>query len=375
MNSVLILGGYGNFGARIASALAKDNIPIVIAGRELQKAEALQIKLKQDTANTNIAVAVFDAYKDLDKQLEILKPTVVVNTIGPFQTADYSIAKTCIQHNVHYIDLADAREFVTGITSLDSLAKEKNVLLVSGASTVPGLSSAVLDHYKNDFATMDSLIYGISLGQKASRGLATTESILTYLGKPLKPWGNQNKSFGWQDIYRQDYPELGKRWMANCDVPDLDLFIERYGLKTIRFSAGTENSVLHLGMWAMSYLVRTGLPLNLPKHAKFLLAFSHVFDVFGTTSGGMHMLIKGTNKEGKPTEIQWFIIAKNNDGPEIPCVPAIILSKKLIRGELQTRGALPCVGIITLEEYMKELQGFAIKQHVMVDLIKEDHQA
>ena len=147
---------------------------------------------------------------------------------------------------------------------------------------------------------MDSLVYGINPGQKAPRGLATTESILTYLGKPLKPWGNHDKCFGWQDIYRQDYPELGKRWMANCDIPDLDLFTHQYGINNIRFSAGMESSALHLGMWMMSYLVRMGLPLNLSKRAKFLLAFSHVFDVFGTTSGGMHMLIKGMDHEASP---------------------------------------------------------------------------
>lgn len=366
MNQVLILGGYGNFGSRIATSLVKDNISIIIAGRELQKAEALRNKLKKDIAENIITVVAFDANKELDKQLEMLKPTVVINTIGPFQTADYSIAKTCIQHKVHYIDLADARDFVIGITSLDSLAKENNVLVVSGASTVPGLSSAVLDRYKNDFATIDSLIYGITPGQKAPRGLATTESILTYLGKPLKPWGNHNqKCFGWQNIYRQEYPELGKRWMANCDIPDLDLFTEKYGLKNIRFSAGMENSALHLGMWIMSYLVRIGLPLNLQKHARFLLSFSHIFDSLGTTSGGMHMLMKGTNKEGRPLEVKWFIIAKDNDGPQIPCVPAIILSKKIIRGVLQVSGAMPCVGLIMLDEYMNELEGFSIKQHVI----------
>jgi hypothetical protein len=363
MNQVLILGGYGNFGSRIAAALVKDNISIIIAGRESQKAETLRNKLKQDAAETLITVAAFDANVDLDKQLELLKPIVVINTIGPFQTTDYSIAKTCIQHHIHYIDLADARAFVVGISSLDSWAKEKNVLVVSGASTVPGLSSAVLEHYKNDFATIDSLRYGISPGQKAPRGLATTESILTYLGKPLKMWSNHNRCFGWQDIYRQEYPELGKRWMANCDIPDLDLFTEKYGLKNIRFSAGMENSVLHLGMWAMSYLVRIGVPFNLPKQAKFLLSLSHIFDSFGTTSGGMHMLIKGITKEGKPLEIKWFIIAKDNDGPQIPAVPAIILSKKIIRGQLDARGAMPCVGMITLEEYMKELEEFSIKQY------------
>lgn len=367
MNQVLILGGYGNFGSRIAAALIKDNISIIIAGRELQKAEALRNKLIKDRTNNFISIAIFDANKELDKQLAILQPTIVINTIGPFQTADYSIANTCIQHGIHYIDLADARDFVTNINRLDSSAKINNVLVVSGASTVPGLSSAVLDHYRSDFATIDSLIYGISPGQKAPRGLATTESILTYLGKPLKPWGeHQQIRFGWQDIYRQEYPELGKRWMANCDIPDLDLFPSAYGIKTIRFSAGMENSVLHLGMWIMSYGVRIGLPLNLPKHAKFLLSLSHLFDSFGTTNGGMHMLIRGTAKHGKPLEINWFIIAKNNDGPQIPCVPAIILSKKIIQGKLHASGAMPCVGMITLDEYMQELETFSIKQHVII---------
>jgi saccharopine dehydrogenase-like NADP-dependent oxidoreductase len=361
MHSVLILGGYGNFGSRIAAALVKDNIPVIIAGRDQQKAQALCDRLK-----TSCTFAIFDANKTLSQQLDVLKPTVVINTIGPFQTADYSIAKTCIQHHVHYIDLADARDFVTGITDLDVEAKNNNVLVVSGASTVPGLSSAVLDYYKNDFTKMDSLIYGISPGQKAPRGLATTESILTYLGKPLKPWGDSNQQrFGWQDVYRQEYPELGKRWMANCDIPDLDLFTKKYGLKNIRFSAGMENSFLHLGMWAMSYLVRMGLPLNLQRHAKFLLSFSHVFDFFGTTTGGMHMLLKGIDKDGKLLEIKWFIIAKNNDGPQIPCVPPIILSKKNIKCELHEIGAMPCVGMITLDEYMQEIQGFSIKQYVM----------
>src|SRR6202041_3691662 len=133
------------------------------------------------------------------------------------------------------------------------------------------------------------------------------------------------------------------------------LFIQKYGLKNIRFSAGMENCFLHLGMWAISYLVRIGLPLNLPKHAKFLLSLSHFFDVFGTTNGGMHMLINGTGKDGKPLKIKWFIIAKDNDGPQIPCIPAIILSKKIISGKLHLSGAMPCVEMITLDEYMKQL--------------------
>ena len=38
---VLILGGAGNFGKRIAVALTKKKLPVIIVGRSKEKAEAL----------------------------------------------------------------------------------------------------------------------------------------------------------------------------------------------------------------------------------------------------------------------------------------------------------------------------------------------
>jgi hypothetical protein len=290
----------------------------------------------------------------------------VIHTAGPFQTSDYAVAQTCIEHKIHYIDLADSRGYVTGITTLNKQALDQDTLVVSGASTVPGLSSAVLQRYKSYFSEIDALIYGISPGQKAPRGLATTKAILTYLGKPLKPTaGDTEQRYGWQDLYRQTYPGLGKRWMANCDVPDLDLFPAKYGMRRIQFSAGMEASMLHLGMWLISYCVRAGLPLSLPQHAESLLRLSKIFDCLGTDNGGMHMLIQGKDPLGKSLEIKWFIIASNGAGPQIPCVPAIVLATKLFRKTLTTRGAVPCIEMVTLEEYMDELREFPIKQCVV----------
>jgi hypothetical protein len=359
---VLILGGYGNFGQRIAHALVKAHIPVIIAGRHQDAADKLARSIKQTYPDASIEISIFDIQTQLDVQLKKLTPLVVINTCGPFQTCDYSIPKICIANHVHYIDLADARDFVTDISILDSDAKANDVLVVSGASTVPGLSSAVLEHYKKEFSDIDSLIYGISPGQQAPRGLATTQAILTYLGKPLKPVpGSKTIRYGWQDLYRQDYPELGRRWMANCDIPDLDLFPERYAIKRIQFSAGMESSALHLGMWLLSWVIRMGIPINLVRHAQFLLNMSNYFNWMGTPHGGMHMLIEGKDQNGNPKTLKWFLIAKNGDGPQIPCVPAIVLAKKLIARAENERGAMPCVGMVGLGEYLEELKGFAIR--------------
>lgn len=361
MRPVLILGGYGNFGKRIAEALVRRDVPVIIAGRDKAKALALKNQLNAPLVTTTS----FDAFKELGGALDALKPSVVINTCGPFQTCDYEIAACCIEHNVHYIDLADGRAFVAGITALDSKAKEHGVAVISGASTVPGLSSAVLDHYRSRFSKIDNLRYGISPGQKAERGLATTKGILTYVGRPLAPVSkDQRPRFGWQDIYRQRFPTIGARWMANCDIPDLDLFAERYDLGDIRFSAGLELGFLHLGLWGLSWLVRFGLPINLPARAGFLLKASNWFDGLGTADGGMYVMLSGRDLTGQPLEQKWFIEALDGYGPHIPTVPAIVLADKLARGELRMSGALPCIGLVTLEDYLAELAPYPIRTYL-----------
>src|SRR5688572_16509101 len=119
--SVMILGGYGNFGKRICLALAKANISIIIVGRDNDKALACANNIKNTVHNAKITTDSFDINANFTSALEKHKPTVVINTVGPFQGASYAIVKTCIEHQTHYLDLADARDFVVGISQLDAL--------------------------------------------------------------------------------------------------------------------------------------------------------------------------------------------------------------------------------------------------------------
>ncbi len=292
---VLVLGGYGNFGKRIARLLTRNGVAVIVAGRDQSKADSLVRTLPEGLAEA----AAFDADKDLAQRLATSNVTVVVNTCGPFQMRDYSIARTCIRSGVHYIDLADGRDFVLGITSLQTEATARGVAVISGASTVPALTSAVIESFLPQLSEIDSLTFGITPGQKAERGLATTQAILSYVGKKLKPCAGAEIRYGWQDLYRQSYPEIGNRWMANCDIPDLDLLPEKYAISKIRFSAGMEVPVVHLGIWFMSWCVRLGVPIDMAKHADALLQVSNWFDSFGTADGGMHVILDGKDRNGR----------------------------------------------------------------------------
>ena len=357
-SAVLILGGYGNFGKRIASALNRMGVPVIIAGRDRAKGEALAAALPLARATT------VDIHRDLDACLARERPSVVVHTSGPFQGADYAVAEACIRAGAHYVDLADGRAFVRDFRRLDAEARAAGVTAISGASTVPGLSSAVIDHFRPDFATLDRVDFGISPGQKAERGLATTRGILSYTGKRLHPFAGHPAAYGWMDNRSQVYPRLGQRWFANCDIPDLDLLPEAYGLKDIRFGAGMDLPLLHFGLWALAGLVRLGLPLDLPRLAGPLLAASNLFNVFGSSAGGMHMVLSGTGQDGRPLTRTWFIIAEAGDGPQIPTIPAILLARRLYEKDPGLgAGAYPCVGLIRLEDYLDALKPFRIQTY------------
>lgn len=371
MKKVLVLGGYGAFGRLIVEFLVKSGFNIIINGRNKTLANNLKNKLdnKYNLNNKNkklIETAIFDIEKSFNSEIKKLKPFIVINTCGPFQLRNYDIPKECIKNKIHYIDLADGLEYVKNFHILNNSAKKAGVILITGASTVPGLSSAVIKHVMPKFKQIKSLVYGIAPGQKSPRGIATTKSILSYLGKPLVQTNSQGKPRrGWQNIYLQKYPEIGKRWMGSCDIPDIVLFPKLYKIKNLHFCAGMENSCLHLSIWILSWLTRLKIPLPLMRFASSLLKMSHIFDIFGSDNGGMHMIFKGIDKSGKNKTFKWFIVAKGGDGPQIPALPAAYLAKQILKGGLSQLqpGAYPCVNLISLKSYLNELSEFNIKAY------------
>jgi len=362
---ILIIGGYGNFGRFITQSLAKEpKMQVVIAGRSSHKAQSF--------ASTVSAVNPIESV-ELDisllslSSLSKLKPDLVIHTSGPFQSQGYDLATICIDYGCHYIDLADGRDFVSNIEVLNDSANKQNSLIISGASSVPCLTSAIVDHYSSEFSQLEKLDYGITTAQKTARGLATTASILGYTGKPFETLINNKRTriYGWQGLRFRRYKNLGCRTLSNCDIPDLTLFPKRYkGLKTIRFYAGLEIQFLHVGLWLLSWLVRARIIKNLQPYAQRLLKTSFLFDRLGSGNSGFHMQLSGKGIDNKPKTITFELTARFGDGPYIPCMPAILIAKKLVNQKLSTTGAHPCLGFITLDEYLNGMKDMNISWEV-----------
>ena len=354
MARILVIGGYGAFGSRVAERLARaSEHTVIVAGRSAERAARAAAELAQ-RFGCETASAVIDAQTVTAADLAALAPRVVINASGPFQRQDYSLARACIEAGCHCIDLADARAFVTGITALDAAARARGVNVISGASTVPGLSSAVVAAYRDAFATLDSIDIGVTPGNHFDPGIATTASILSYVGRPIamRIDGAQRDVYGWQGLSRRVVPGIGPRLFGYCEVPDLDLFpAHDPKLKTVRMQAGVEVAPFHLGLWGASWLVRAGAIRDLAAWAGPLLAAKHALSFLGTNRGGMFVAMAGTGTSGAPLRLNWSLAAGQGHGPYVPATASVILAGKLAGSEPVRAGAMPCFGLFTLSEF------------------------
>ncbi|HVM79069.1 MAG TPA: saccharopine dehydrogenase NADP-binding domain-containing protein [Stellaceae bacterium] len=354
---VLVLGGAGVFGSRICRRLARDRaLRVIAAGRSAPALERL-------AADIGIETRVLDAPAGLCAALGETGARLVIHTAGPFQGQDYAVAEASITAGAHYIDISDGRDFVCGFDALDARARQAGVLAVSGASSVPALSAAVIDDGLSGLGGLTGIAIGISPGNRAPRGPAVIEAFLGYTGKPIICWrdGAWRTVYGWQDLRRVPIEGLGRRWLSACDVPDLALFPKRYpGVKTVEFHAGIELGTLHLGLWALSWLVRARLVGSLRPLGGIARWIGDITCGLGTDRGGMYVHLDGVDTAGGPVRHCWSLVAEAGDGPFVPATPAVILARKLAQGRLNARGAMPCLGLFTLEEFRAEIADLAI---------------
>lgn len=359
----IVLGGYGNFGARICRALARDGFEVLAAGRNPEQGHR---DAGFDAAIGKAGLDISDV--DFERRLAELQPGCVIHCVGPFQGQGYQVAKAALRAGSHYMDLADGRAFVAGFSGeLDAAARAAGRLAVTGASTLPALSSAVVDRFKPRFTMLEEIQLSIAPAQRSPRGAATLRAVFSYLGRPFK-WleeGEWREAHGWQELRRWEFLELGRRWAAACDVPDLELFPARYpGVRTVQFRASLEFGFEHFVLAAVAGLRRMGMPVPLDRWAPALDKLATRLDSFGGPHGGMLVSLTGTGLERRKMRLEWHLMADSVHGPEIPCIAAILLARKLARGEIHTVGATPCMGLLTLEEFLPEFERWGIRTQV-----------
>lgn len=351
----LVLGGYGNFGARICRALSGDpSIQLLIGGRDLSRAQALATAVGADAQG----IAIDLGKPGLANSLHDLGVELVIHSAGPFQQQDYGVALAAAKAGAHYIDLADGRRFVCGFAGeMDGSFRAAGRTAISGASTVPALSSAVVDHLCDGWQQIDAIDICIAPAQTAPRGLATLAAVLEYCGEPIQVWmqGRWQPMLGWANPERVSFARMHPRKGALCDVPDLELFPQRYNVtRRVMFRAALEVGMAQRGLAMLAALRSSGWMARPTRLAGLLNSAARALDVLGTSTGGMVVRVDGIDASNRHATRAWHVTAANDHGPEIPCMASIQLARMLARGEQMPTGAFACMNRLRLADFEPE---------------------
>lgn len=351
---VMVIGGYGNFGSIVSRHLiGMPDIDLVISGRDpvklLRKVQALNTQSGR-VCQQWCGDAMGSEFKSALGSLAI---NLVIHTGGPFQGQSYAVAQSCIDAGVNYCDLSDCRTFVTGIGELEARARQAGVAILSGCSSVPTLSAALIDQQRHRFQRIDAIEHGISSSAKMP-GLSTVEGVLAYAGKPIKQLknGQVHEVLGWQDLKLRKMHSLGARLLANVDVPDMDIFAGRYGAHTLAFKAGAGLKLGGIANYLLAQALRTGLVKDHAAWAGRLHRLGTRFERLGDGKSAMYIDVQGLGLDGAPLSMTVQLTALNDKGPEIPSCAAVALAAKMARGYVPQPGARACVGEISVDEYM-----------------------
>lgn len=350
---IVVLGGYGVFGFRLAQLLARDGHTLWLAGRSLEKAKnaAMRIQAKP---------LAIDRQGDLEPIFAV-RPDVVIDAAGPFQSYGedrYRVARRCIEQKADYLDLSDDADFTTGIAELDSAARKAGRRVLSGVSSVPGLSSAAVKTLSEGLDEILLIDTAILPGNKAPRGASVMTSILSQVGRRTRAWrgGIWRQTKGWTDRRRYQLTRDLARDGYFVRVPDIQLFPEAFGARSVVFRAGMELGILNAGLSVLGKLRRRWRLEASPIHIRLLQWLANCLFPFGSDRGGMQTEVTGLIG-GAVRQRTWSLIAEKGEGPFVPGVVARALLRRL---EETPAGARPCIGEVTLTEIEEAMGDLAV---------------
>ncbi len=351
---VLILGGYGVFGGRLARLLLQDGIEVIVAGRDLAKAASF-------TGEYGGVPLFIDITKELSPIAQAA-PSAVVDAAGPFQSYGrdpYRVPRFCIGHKINYLDLSDDAAFTAGITGLNGPATAAGCFALSGVSSVPAISAAAVRFLAKGLSEISLIETFLVPGNQAPRGRSVVGSILSQAGEPLMIWrgGVWRQHRGWTEARRVQFGPGFTRWASLIGAPDLKLFPQAFNAQSVVFRAGLELGVMHWGLAALALLRALRLLPNLLVFLGPILWMSERLKPFGSDRGAMAVEVTGIRGE-KLVRRRWQVIANEGEGPFIPAIPARAIIRKQ---SAISPGARPCLAELTLQEIQDAMLGLSVE--------------
>lgn len=357
--NILVLGAYGIFGTRLCELLAGyRQLHLFVAGRNLSKAQALCDTLSGVCSREPVRV---DRERLVPDELRRMQIDIVIDASGPFQAYDgdiYHVVKTCLDAAVNYLDFADGADFVHGISAFDEEARLRGIFVLSGVSSFPVLTAAVVRSLTHDMPSVECITACIAPSPFAIVGKNVIRAIAGYAGQPVRLVREGQAAIGHALTETRSFTIAppGRLPLAHIrfslvDVPDLRVLPRLWpGLQGIWMGAGPTPEILHRMLNGLASLVKRGI---VPTLSPFSMLFFHAINLlrWGEHRGGMLVEVAGLSAARQPIRRTWHMLAEGDDGPYIPCIALQAIVQRTLASQPPRSGARPATDDLELADY------------------------
>lgn len=162
MKRILIIGGYGHVGEKIARHLVAGGGVVTLAGRDGAKASAVAARL-------GCAGTVLDLARPESWEAPLSTADVVICCLD---TPSADLARAVLQRGARYVDISATDAVLRRVEALDGLAREKDTLAVLSVGLAPGLSNLLVREARALCPEARRFRIGVLLGLGDSHGPA-----------------------------------------------------------------------------------------------------------------------------------------------------------------------------------------------------------
>jgi len=345
-STIVVLGGYGTFGARVSRDLAERGHRVVVAGRDLRRAEALARALGPAHAGVGVDVRDVEACR-----LAIRGAAVAVVCAGPFSALGSSPASAALAEGTHYVDIADDRAYIRALRERDAEFTRTGICAAFGCSSLPAVSSALaLSLVQADDPPARARVT-LYIGAANPKGEASVRAMVERLGRGVRTADGIQPGFGDPRTIPLPAP-FGPRTAYTFDGPEHDLFPVLLGVSAVDVRVGFELPLANAGF---ALLARTGAHWG-RRTAIILARLATLAPAIGTSGGAVMVELEWG--DGRRTS---RALVATEGGQRMAAVPCAVVAHALATGAVSAVGVRSPTEVVPAADLLGALEATGLR--------------
>lgn len=367
---IIILGGYGNTGKPLARLLLQESETyLVLAGRNLEKAEQLAEELNHTFPGNRVTAARVDASDPDNMKRSFEGGNLVVVASSTTQYAR-QVANAALQAGIDYLDLQYSPQKIAILRSMEAEIQQTGRCFITDGGFHPGLPAVLVRYAAQSFDILESAMVGsvikedwanLQVGDSAIDellGLINDYEMLVYkagMWKKVSPLSTT-------DYIRMDFGEVfGKQYCAPMMLEEMRKLPEMYPtLIDTGFYVGSFNWFVD---WIIMPIAMVAMKLSPGAALKPMGRWLYWgLKEFSKPPYGTLLRVEASGKkDGKTKHVE--VTISHNDGYLFTAIPVAACLLQYLDGSICRPGLWLQAHCVAPNRFMLDMQRMGIKMH------------